>query len=159
MEFLKARKDDLDNIMSLYKNVIASTFTTWDEYYPSKELIENDILSGNLYLLKENNEIIAVSFLGLKEEENEDWSHKLNYPLGVARICVNHKWQGKGIGKYFMLRLIEEAKNRGADGMHFHVATINKAAMKMYEGVGFTNCGLGKSNYGFDFYKYEMVFK
>ena len=28
-----------------------------------------------------------------------------------------------------------------------------------YENVGFSNTGLGKSNYGFDFYKYEQIFK
>ena len=55
--------------------------------------------------------------------------------------------------------LVKEAKDRGADGMHFHVATLNSSAMRMYENVGFVNCGLGKSNYGFDYYKYEMVFK
>ena len=59
----------------------------------------------------------------------------------------------------FLSLLIDEAKKRGADGMHFHVATLNIAAMKMYEKSGFKNCGMGKSNYGFDFYKYEMVFK
>ena len=159
MEFLKATKKDVNEIMSLYKEVMKTTFTTWGQGYPNKELIENDVNDSNLYVLKDEDKIIAVSFLGEKEEENENWSNKLNRPLGVARICVSNLYQRKGIGSMFLSFLIEEARNRGADGMHFHVATLNVAAMRMYEKVGFENCGLGKSNYGFDFYKYEMVFK
>ena len=158
MEFLKANKDNLNSIMLLYKEVIKTTFTTWGENYPSRELIEKDIDEGNIYIVKDNNVIVAVSFLGVKEEENEEWANKLNNPLGIARICVKKEYQGKGIGSEFLVFLISEAKLRGADGLHFHVATLNGAAMNMYEKVGFKNCGRGKSNYGFDFYKYEMVF-
>lgn len=43
-------------------------------------------------------------------------------------------------------------------GMQFHVCTKNISAMKMYEKVGFKNYGLGKSNYGFDYYKYKLSF-
>ena len=159
LNFLQARKSDVDEILILYKEVIKTTFTTWDENYPSKELIEDDINNNNLYVLKNGNEIVAVSFLGKKEQENENWQIKLNNPLGVARICVSPKYQGQGIGSYFMKCLIEKAKQNGADGMHFHVCTINPSAMKMYEKVGFKNYGLGKSNYGFDYYKYEQKFE
>ena len=159
MNFLKANKDNLNEIMLLYKEVIKTTFTTWGEDYPSRELIKSDIDNGNIYIVIEDNKIIAVSFLGVKEEENEEWVNNLNNPLGIARICVKKEYQGKGIGSEFLRFLISAAKLRGADGMHFHVATLNGAAMNMYEKAGFKNCGRGKSNYGFDYYKYEMVFK
>lgn len=159
MNFLKANKEDVNEIMLLYNEVMKTTFTTWGQGYPSKDLIEEDIHAGNLYVLKDDNKIIAVSFLGVKEEENENWENKLTNALGIARICVSSRYQGRGIGTKFVSLLVKEAKDRGADGMHFHVATLNSSAMRMYENVGFVNCGLGKSNYGFDYYKYEMVFK
>jgi ribosomal protein S18 acetylase RimI-like enzyme len=56
----------------------------------------------------------------------------------------------------FLKQLISEAKSQGVDGLLLHVCTQNVAAMKMYEKTGFINTGLGLSNYGFDFYKYEM---
>ena len=159
IEFLKASKADVNEIMLLYKEVMKTTFTTWGQGYPNRELIELDVSNDSLYVLKDNGKIIAVSFLGVKEEENENWENKLSNPLGIARICVSSEYQGKGIGTRFVSLLVEEAKARGADGMHFHVATLNASAMRMYENVGFKNCGLGKSNYGFDYYKYEMVFE
>lgn len=157
--FLKAKAADLDEIANLYKDVIANTFTTWDENYPSKELLSCDINLGKLYVAKINNEIIGVSFLGAKENDTESWNVQLSKPMGVARICVSPKVQGKGIGSRFMNFLIDEAKKQGADGMHFHVCTENISAMKMYEKCGFKNYGLGKSDYGFDYYKYEQSFK
>lgn len=158
LEFLNATTADVNEIMTLYADVINSTFTTWDENYPSRVLVESDIKNGNLYIAKQGNEIVAVSFLGKKEEEKENWELSLNSALGVARICVSPKFQGQGIGTRFMEFLIKKAKSLNADGMHFHVCTKNESAIKMYEKVGFKNYGLGKSNYGYDFYKYEQSF-
>ena len=154
--FSKAELCDLDIIMQLYKYVIKTTFTTWDENYPSKELIKSDIQNKNLYVLKKDNKIIAVSFLGKKEEENEDWHLPYTKAYGVARICVSPEFQCKGIATIFMKYLIQEAKNNNVDTMHFHVCTKNISAIKMYQKVGFKNYGLGKSNYGFDYYKFEQ---
>ncbi len=158
-KFGKAKEMDINVIMDLYKNVIKTTFTTWDDYYPSKELVFNDIKKGNLYVMFDNQRIIAVSYLGENEDEDEDWRFKLHKPLGVARICVDPQYQGKGVGTYFIKKLIKEAKLKNADGMHFHVCTKNNSAMRMYEKAGFINCGLGKSKYGFDYNKFEQVFK
>ncbi|MBO7526436.1 MAG: GNAT family N-acetyltransferase [Clostridia bacterium] len=156
--FKKACIKDFDEVFSLYQDVIKNTFTTWGNGYPSKVLIKQDIAQKKLYVLKDNNKIIAVSYLGKNEAEDEAVEVKLTKPICVARICVSPNYQSMGIGGYFMGLLKEEAKKMGADGMHFHVCTQNPSAMKMYEKVGFKNCGLGKSNYGYDFYKYEIKF-
>ena len=87
MNFLKASREDVNEIMLLYNEVMKTTYTTWGQGYPSKELIEEDIHAGNLYVLKDDNKIIAVSFLGVKEEENENWENKLTNAFGIARIC------------------------------------------------------------------------
>jgi ribosomal protein S18 acetylase RimI-like enzyme len=158
LEFSKAKLRDLDQILILYKEVIKKTFTTWDENYPSKELIINDIKSQKLYIVKMGGEIIAVSYMGVSENTTEKWSIELKNPLGVARICVNPKFQGMGVGTRFMNFLVEEAKKQGADGMHFHVCTQNVSAEKMYKKSGFKNYGLGESNYGFDYYRFEQKF-
>ena len=157
-ELTTANMSELDDIVALYKDVINTTFTTWGKDYPSKELLISDIENHNLYLLKQAGKIVAVSFFGTKENDDENWTYPLSKPMSVARICVSPKHQGKGIGSYFMNLLTQKAKDLGADGMRFHVCTKNPAAMKMYENAGFSNTGTGKSNYGFDFYKYEQIF-
>jgi ribosomal protein S18 acetylase RimI-like enzyme len=160
LKFNKANERDVDEIMALYKNVIATTFTTWDEYYPNREIVESDIKNSNFYTsTNDKGEIVAVSFLGAKDSDEageENWNYKSKNAFSVARICVNPKYQGKGIGTSFLRQLISEAKKQGADALHLHVSTQNVVAMKMYEKAGFVNTGLGLSSYGFDFYRYEM---
>lgn len=156
--FENASENNLDEIMELYKRVIKTTFTTWDENYPSRELIEGDIKNKELFVIKSKDKIVAVSFLGAKEKDNEKWCVELKKPIGIARICVAPECQGKGIGAFLVKSLIQRAKNQGADGMHFHVEVSNISAMKMYEKCGFKNYGRGQSNYGYDYYKYELKF-
>lgn len=156
--FEKANENDFGEIKKLYKNVIKTTFTTWDENYPSDNLLIEDIKNEQLFVLRDNSKIIAVSFLGTKNNDTENWSLKLKSPMSVARICVSPQYQGRGVGSYFMNQIICEAKKRGADGMHFHVCTQNSSAIKMYEKVGFKNLGRGQSNYGYDFFKFEQKF-
>ena len=158
LKFLLAKKENVEEIYELYQYVIKNTFTTWDENYPSKALIVDDIKNKNLYILKHADKIVAVSFLGKYENEDDDWEYKLNNGYGVARICVSPDFQGHGIGTQFLKLLIEEAKKRGADGMHFHVCVQNLSAIRMYEKAGFKNSGMGRPNYGFEYYKYELIF-
>ncbi|MBE7074220.1 MAG: GNAT family N-acetyltransferase [Clostridiales bacterium] len=160
LSFEKATEKNLKEILRLYTKVIKKTFTTWDKKYPNKGLLKNDIQHEDLYILKTSKKIVAVGFLGENNlEENETWHLKLKRPLEISRICVSPDFQNQGIGTIFMQYLIEEAKNRGADGMRFHVCTENPSAIKLYEKCNIKNYGLGQSNYGFDFYKFETKFK
>ena len=78
MNFLKAEPNDVPEIMALYKEVIKTTFTTWDENYPSADLIKSDIDDGNFYVLKtDDGKIVAASFLGVKKDDAEHWFHTL----------------------------------------------------------------------------------
>ncbi len=156
--FKLAEKKDIDLIMKIYEDVIKTTFTTWDENYPSKQLVQEDIEKKTLYILKNEDDIVAISFLGTNENEEENWKYKLQRPLGIARICVSPKYQGKGFGHLMVKNLTKKAKEKNADGLHFHVAILNKIAIKMYLSCGFENCGKGKTNYGYDYYKFEMKF-
>ena len=110
--FRLAEKKDLDIIMKIYKDVINSTFTTWDEDYPSKQLVQEDIEKKTLYVLKNEDDIVAISFLGPNENENEKWKYKLQNPLGIARICVAPNYQGQGFGKLMLKYLIKLAKEK-----------------------------------------------
>ena len=47
-----ATPNQIEEILSLYQNVIETTFTTWDKNYPSKDLLISDIQNKNLYVLR-----------------------------------------------------------------------------------------------------------
>lgn len=52
-------------------------------------------------------------------------------------ICVSDKWQGKGIGKLMMNRLIDEAKIQYLPALYLTVDAKNIAAIKLYQQFGF----------------------
>ena len=59
----KAKKNELDDIMQVYKScvsgMIALGIDQWDETYPNREIIEQDLEIGDYYVGLIDNEIVA----------------------------------------------------------------------------------------------------
>ena len=59
----KAEKQDLDDIMQVYKScvdgMIALGIDQWDETYPNRDIIEQDLEIGDYYVGLIDNEIVA----------------------------------------------------------------------------------------------------
>jgi [ribosomal protein S18]-alanine N-acetyltransferase len=66
------------------------------------------------------------------------------YEYEIHTIGVDPAYQGQGIGRQMLNRLLEFA---GGDTVHLEVRTDNTAAIAMYEGAGFVNVGLRKRYY------------
>lgn len=144
MKYTLAKLNELDEIFDLYKNVIKSTKTwDWNNQYPSKEMVKNDIINQNLVCLKNENKIIAVSFIG--DRHNPDpvkvWKLEMYKPARWARICVHPDYQGKGVGRTFTKHILNDLKNKGYDGIRIIVAQENIAALKLYNHFNFINQG------------------
>ena len=74
MEIRKAVPSDLGEIMEIYS--VAKEFmrnqnntTQWQGGYPSAELVKADILNENLYVVTEGDELLAVFFFSIGEDE------------------------------------------------------------------------------------------
>jgi ribosomal protein S18 acetylase RimI-like enzyme len=52
-------------------------------------------------------------------------------------ICVQDGWQGLGIGRTLMARIIAEAKELGKFGLQLTVMQDNLNAVALYQSVGF----------------------
>jgi ribosomal protein S18 acetylase RimI-like enzyme len=157
--FELANTKNLDEIMNLYKNVIKTTLTTWDDDYPNKELILKDIKNKELFILKtENSEIISVAFVSNNFESNDiKWKYKLSNPFRFARICTHPNYQRIGVGTRMLSEIINFVKKRNCDGMQILVYVKNVAAIKLYEKFGFENTG-EYTEYGYDYYSFELKF-
>ncbi len=57
------------------------------------------------------------------------------YRLGSFGVFKD--WRGKGVGKWLMEQLIEEAKGRGATSMRLEVIQQNTPAVNLYRSLGF----------------------
>lgn len=160
MEYRKLNTYNLEEAYNLYKRVIKNSHTYgWDENYPSFDMIKDDIISQGLVGLFENDKLIAVSYIGEREQLDHvlGWRYKLKKPSRIARICVEPSLQGRGIGKKFLTFIVEDLKSRGYDGMRIIVAKENKNALKMYNLFPFKNRG-EHFDYGICWYKLELKF-
>ena len=144
MKYTLVVLDELDEVFALYRYVIKTTKTwDWNDQYPSKEMVKDDIINQNLVCLKDGDKIIAVSFIGDRQEADpvKIWKLKINKPARWARICVHPNYQGKGIGRLFTENIINDLKHKGYDGIRIIVAQENIAALKLYNHFKFINQG------------------
>lgn len=103
MNFRKAKIEELDIICRLYDEARLfmrqnGNHTQWQNGYPQKSLVKEDIEKGNLFVAETEGEIAAV-FVFFEGEEPDyiqiDGKWLNNEPYGVIhRICVVKKGQG-----------------------------------------------------------------
>lgn len=143
MEFRRAREEELDDVLELYKSVIGTEFCTWNEYYPGKEEIKMDYENNNLFVMMEGNQILgALSVISENElDELEFWNVRDRAVREIARVVVNRRFRGKGIA-YEMVKKIEYIlKEEGCTAIHLLVACKNIPAYKTYMKAGFEVMG------------------
>lgn len=63
-----------------------------------------------------------------------DEAHLLN-------LCVAPEWQGRGIGRMLLTRVVQLARYHRVRGMFLEVRPSNKAARRLYDKAGFIEVG------------------
>lgn len=145
----KAKKRDLNYIRKIYDK--ASEFlkknkvNQWQNGYPNNEIIEKDFENGNLYVLKNDNDIVgAMAFL--KEEEptykkiyDGNWLTN-NIYYTIHRISVLNK--GQGLSKYFFEYAINQCKNDSIKSLRIDTHKDNLVMQRALTKMGFEYCGI-----------------
>ncbi|MFC1749702.1 ribosomal protein S18-alanine N-acetyltransferase [Pseudomonadota bacterium] len=108
--------------------------------YPHPWTIGNfrDCLSSGYkaYVLEAEGEIIGYALLSCAAGE----AHVLN-------ICIRPESQGKGLGRTLLHALEREARQSKVDMMLLEVRASNRAAIMLYESMGFNELGCRKNYY------------
>ena len=116
----------------------------WDEIYPDKEILRQDILKNQMYIGEKNNNI-AVCFV-LNEECDEEYK-KANWICPDAkfciihRLCVNPLFQNQGIAKESMEYIENLCKSSGYDSIRLDCFTKNPYSQKLYNKAGYKITG------------------
>ncbi|MCU7917884.1 MAG: ribosomal protein S18-alanine N-acetyltransferase [Candidatus Thiodiazotropha sp. (ex Epidulcina cf. delphinae)] len=69
-----------------------------------------------------------------------DESHILN-------LCIHPDWQRKGLGNKMVQRLLKIARQHGAETAFLEVRIGNRAALRLYEKLGFVQIGRRRNYY------------
>jgi ribosomal protein S18 acetylase RimI-like enzyme len=148
LKYFKADISQLDEIFSVYSNAIIAmekdNIPQWDEIYPDKTILEEDISKNQMYIGKIDTEI-AVCFV-LSEECDEEYKNgKWQYPDAkfnvIHRLCVNPQFQNRGIATETMKYIEELSKSQGYDVIRLDCFTLNPYSQKLYNKTGYSVTG------------------
>lgn len=65
----------------------------------------------------------------------------------ILNICIHPDFQGRGLGRKILHRLIRLAKDHGVDTMFLEVRATNQVAQILYESEGFNEIGQRRGYY------------
>ncbi len=148
MEYSKAQLNQREEIFSVYSNAIKAmdnaNIPQWDEVYPDKTILEEDITQNQMFIGKIDNEI-AVCFT-LSEECDEEYKNgKWQYPDAkfnvIHRLCVNPKFQNKGIATETMKYIENLSKSQGYNAIRLDCFTLNPFSQKLYNKTEYSIVG------------------
>ena len=148
MELKLAEIEDLEVINGIYKDAIEKMINNnifqWDETYPNKNILEDDIKNKQLYKIIYDNNIIATLVLN-KEYDKEyldgKWEYNGNNFMVLHRLCINTKYQNKGFGTKIMLFIEEYLKNKGVNSIRLDTFTKNPIGLRLYNKLGYKKVG------------------
>lgn len=141
MKVVLANKNDLEKINIIITKVIENMnkqgIKIWNEYYPS-ECFLGDIEKENLYLLKNNDEIVGMGVLCGFDESGDVFKFSgTKNNLFLTRFAINVDYLNMGYGKKLLEEMIHIAKNKDMDSIKLAVAKVNIPAIRLYEKYGF----------------------
>lgn len=139
----KAKIEDKNEILSLYKAQLGREYCPWNEHYPSEEEIDFDLSRDALLILRSEGKIIAAISIDDDDAVNnlEYWTPELQPGGELSRLAVSPECQGKGIAKEMINAGLEELRKRGFKSLHFLVNRNNLKACKCYAAYPFNKVG------------------
>ncbi len=129
----------------------------WDEVYPDRKVILNDIEHEQLFVCCENDRDVAIFTLNDEYDEeyrNGIW-HSNNFTI-LHRLCVLPECQNKGIGSRALAQAENAARGYGIKSIRLDAFSQNPYALRLYEKSGYTRVGEANFRMG-KFYLYEKL--
>jgi len=148
LEYRKATTDELDAVFQVFRDAIAEMdrngIPQWDEKYPDREILAEDISKDELVVGTIGDEIACVFVLNSEcdeEYENGAWQYPDSSFGVIHRLCVNPKFQNRGVGAETMKHIEEEMKSEGVESVRFDAFTLNPFALRLYDKLGYKKVG------------------
>jgi GNAT superfamily N-acetyltransferase len=151
MEFRKADFSELDSIMKIVHQ--AQSFlkklniNQWQNGYPTREIVAQDIANGNAYLLTDDSKVMAVVTILFAREPTYDviyegkWLTEGEYSV-VHRLAVDSHFKGKGIATGVLEEIDRMTLQKGIHSIKVDTHEDNIPMQKLLKKNGFVYCGV-----------------
>jgi ribosomal protein S18 acetylase RimI-like enzyme len=161
MQLRKAAEKDLDSIIKMYeeakKALCARGIYQWDEIYPDKKILSEDVRSGQMYVLDWGEDIAAGLVLNGQYDPlylTADWRYHDRPFAVIHRLCVNPVHQSRGIGSAAVREAERVAAKGGIGAIRLDAFTENQRSLRLYEQLGYRKAGTVRFRKGL-FFLYE----
>lgn len=145
MMITRAEMSDAKEIYALYRSLLQMPYSTWDEEYPSLEIVEDDLAHNEVLVMRDaQGRIVAAIAITNDDEEFEcdaKWYSDVTHWKTFSRLGVAQEMQGKGIAKKMLLAAMDACAQRGAQAVRFLVSKTNPYPQRAYAKLNFDICG------------------
>ena len=136
----KASVQDLEQLLFIVKscgqNLIEQGIFQWNENYPSKAVLLEDIALQQIWKLEEGNSIVGLIVLTEIEDaeyQHVKWLTKNDKNLYIHRLAVHPNFQGKGFAQKLMNFAENYALENGYKSIRLDTFSQNKRNLQFYE--------------------------
>lgn len=157
----KAGTGDTKAILTIIQDAVidmeSKGIHQWDDIYPDEETIYIDLNSGHLYTYVDNETIKGIIVLNEyqeKEYESISWKYNSGRQLIVHRLCVDPRFQGRGIAQQLMRYAEEYGKYSQYTSIRLDAFSDNNRACTFYNRLGYAKVGIVSFRKG-KFYCFE----
>ena len=150
MEFRRARREEAEEILQLYRSLIGTEYCVWTENYPTEREVEFDLSRNALFCLYEimpepDERERLIGTISIDDDPEVEalscWSEDLTPVAELSRLGVAAEYQNRGIARILLQEAMAELKSQGYKAAHILVAKDNVKALRSYEKLHFTTAG------------------
>jgi ribosomal protein S18 acetylase RimI-like enzyme len=143
-----ADDSDLDEVTSLLRACIGFMLSEgidqWDDVYPSRTTVVNDIREKTLYLASRAGPPAAAMVMNETQDDAWNaahWSIDDVRVLVVHRLMVHPQHQGKGVAQQMMGFAERWGQAHGYGAIRLDAFSENPRALRLYERLGYRDAG------------------
>lgn len=151
MKLRLTQYDDLDAVLEIIEQAKqyfkVNQIPQWQNGVPSKKTIEEDIASGNGYVLVEEDEIIGICALFFEDDptyktiQEGRWLNDYEYVV-IHRMAVKQNYKGHGYGSNMIEQIEQLAKEKGIFNLRIDTHKDNHSMQRLIAKNKFTYCGI-----------------
>ncbi|MBO4379042.1 MAG: GNAT family N-acetyltransferase [Clostridia bacterium] len=148
MHYRLAEEKDIGSIMHLVASAVAELenrgILQWDDLYPAEEVFLSDIRNGWLYAGMQDTDIAVIYAVSRECDEqyaNGNWKYPGSEYRVLHRLCVDPRFQNRGIAKETLRHIEEELRENGVETVRLDVFCNNPYALALYRRSGYEQVG------------------
>ncbi len=141
--FRQAVATDTEAVWALWHACIQDESSCWTCAYPTREILQNDLDHGWLYLYLERGELVGTISL-LSTDGLSAFAlpfQQTALPRSFTRICVSPPLQGRHLGRKVLRCCETEAARAGTTALHLLCDIHNQKARALFHHAGYLTAG------------------